>query len=59
MPGNAQQPNDAAIAVPVNNEIPETVMFLTGVITDNPTTNPKIMLVAVAVLYRDSRTDGV
>ena len=59
MPGNAQQPNDAALAVPVNNEIPETLMVLTGAVTDNPTVNPKVTLVAVAVLYRDSRKDGV
>jgi hypothetical protein len=59
VPGNAQQPNDAALAVPVNNEIPETLMVLTGAVTDNPTVNPKVTLVAVAVLYRDSRKDGV
>ena len=59
VPGNAQQPNDSGIAWPVNDEIPETFMVFTGVLENNPTTNPKITLVAVALWYKDSRTDGV
>ena len=46
-PGKAQQPNEAGLAVPVNEDTPEIVMVLIALLLDVPTTNPIEIVVAV------------
>lgn len=45
-PGKAQQPNEAGLAVPVNEDTPEMVMVLIALLDDAPTTNPIEIVVA-------------